>query len=119
MSSSSDEEEGSSSTLVAIDTDKNSKYTVKWAVDHLLEKNSSCTLIHVKTKSLNRNEFDSETKQGRPPTEEELHHLFLPFRGFCAQKGKKLVLQDSDVSSTLYDYIIDHSIDDVVLGAPC
>ncbi|KAI5413688.1 hypothetical protein KIW84_058017, partial [Lathyrus oleraceus] len=107
MSSSSNEEEVSSSTLVAIDTDKNSKHAVKWAVDHLLEKNSSCTLIHVKTKSLNRNEFDSETKEGRPPTEEELHQLFLPFRGFCARKGivaKELVLQDSDVSSALYDY---------------
>ncbi|XP_058774025.1 U-box domain-containing protein 34-like [Vicia villosa] len=119
--SSSSEEEGSSSTLVAIDIDKNSKHAVKWAVDHLLEKSSSCTLIHVKTKSCNRNEFESVPKQGRAPTEEELHQLFLPFRGFCARKGivaKELVLQDSDVSSALYDYIIDHSIVDVVLGAP-
>ncbi|KAL5057077.1 hypothetical protein RYX36_028681 [Vicia faba] len=110
--SSSSEEEGSSSTLVAIDVDKNSKHAVKWAVDHLLEKNSPCTLIHVKTKSSNRNEFESVPKQARAPTVEELHQLFLPFR------AKELVLQDSDVSSALYDYIIDHSIVDVVLGAP-
>jgi hypothetical protein len=32
-------------------------------------------------------EFDAVPKQGRAPTEEELHQLFLPFRGFCARKG--------------------------------
>ena len=32
-------------------------------------------------------DFEVIPKQGRPPTEEELHHFFLPFRGFCARKG--------------------------------
>ncbi|MCH98975.1 U-box domain-containing protein 51-like, partial [Trifolium medium] len=66
-------------------------------------------------------EFDVVPKHGRAPTEEELHQLFLPFRGFCARKGiiaKELVLHDIDVSSALTDYIIDHSFINVVVGAP-
>jgi hypothetical protein len=42
--------EEESSTVIAIDSDKNSQHAVKWAVDHLLDKYSSCTLIHVRTK---------------------------------------------------------------------
>ncbi|GAU21993.1 hypothetical protein TSUD_111330 [Trifolium subterraneum] len=116
----SNEEQGSS-ILIAIDKDSNSKHAVRWAVDHLLDKNSSCTLIHVRTKSLSSSEFDVP-KHGRAPTEEELHQLFLPFRGFCARKGiiaEELVLHDIDVSSALTDYIIDHPfINVVVVGAP-
>ncbi|XP_027191133.1 U-box domain-containing protein 51-like isoform X2 [Cicer arietinum] len=66
-------------------------------------------------------EFDVVPKQGRAPTEEELHNLFLPFRGFCARKGiiaKELVLHDIDVPSALTDYMIDNSITNIVLGAP-
>ncbi|AES67806.1 U-box domain-containing protein 52 [Medicago truncatula] len=118
MASNGEEE---SSTVIAIDSDKNSQHAVKWAVDHLLDKYASCTLIHVRTKPFNSNEFDAIPKQGRPPTEEELHQFFLPFRGFCARKGiiaEELVLHDIDVPSALTDYIIDNSITDVVLGAP-
>ncbi|RHN76237.1 putative rossmann-like alpha/beta/alpha sandwich protein [Medicago truncatula] len=128
MASNGEEE---SSTVIAIDSDKNSQHAVKWAVDHLLDKYASCTLIHVRTKPFNSSnypfpstqidEFDAIPKQGRPPTEEELHQFFLPFRGFCARKGiiaEELVLHDIDVPSALTDYIIDNSITDVVLGAP-
>jgi hypothetical protein len=31
--------------------------------------------------------IDDVPKNGRPPTQEELHQFFLPFRGFCARKG--------------------------------
>jgi len=37
------------STLIAIDTDRNSQRAVKWAVEHLVKNNSPCTLVHVKT----------------------------------------------------------------------
>jgi len=39
------------STLIAIDTDRNSQRAVKWAVEHLVKNNSPCTLVHVKTKN--------------------------------------------------------------------
>jgi len=32
-------------------------------------------------------DFEVFPKQGRPPTEEELHQFFLSFRGYCARKG--------------------------------
>ncbi|CAL0324068.1 unnamed protein product [Lupinus luteus] len=75
------------STVIAIDKDKNSQYAVKWAVDNLLKKNTSCTLIHVRTKALHHRDVENASKQGRAPTNEELHQFFLPFRGFCARKG--------------------------------
>ncbi|KAL2578744.1 hypothetical protein AAZV13_15G025400 [Glycine max] len=97
---------GEESTVIAIDSDRNSPHAVKWAVEHLLKKNASCTLIHVRTKTLY--------------SQEELHHFFLPFRGFCARKGivaKELVLHGIDVSNALTDYIIDNSINNLVVGA--
>lgn len=36
--------------------------------------------------------IDNVPKHGRPPTEEELHQFFLPFRGFCARKGVSINL---------------------------
>ncbi|XP_019435819.1 PREDICTED: U-box domain-containing protein 34-like [Lupinus angustifolius] len=110
------------STVIAIDKDKNSKYAVKWAVDNLLMKNTSCTLIHViRTKALHPRNVENASKQGRPPTNEELHQFFLPFRGFCARKGivaKELVLHDIDVPSALTEYIIENNIRSIVVGAP-
>lgn len=44
--------EGPGPTIIAISAGRNSPHAVKWAVEHLLNKNSSCTLIHVRTKSI-------------------------------------------------------------------
>lgn len=38
------------SVAVAIDKEKGSQYALKWAVDHLMARGQSLTLIHVKTK---------------------------------------------------------------------
>lgn len=38
------------SVAVAIDKDKGSQYALKWAVDRLLSRGQSLTLIHVKQK---------------------------------------------------------------------
>ncbi|KAK7255654.1 hypothetical protein RIF29_29069 [Crotalaria pallida] len=112
-------EEERASTVIAIDGGRNSQYAVKWAVDHLLQKNSSCVLIHVRTKALHPNDADDVPKDGRPPNKDELHQFFLPFRGFCARKGieaKELVLHGIDVSNALTGYVIKNSISDIVVG---
>ncbi|KHN32714.1 U-box domain-containing protein 51 [Glycine soja] len=70
---------GEESTVIAIDSDRNSPHAVKWAVEHLLKKNASCTLIHI--------------------------------------VAKELVLHGIDVSNALTDYIIDNSINNIVVGA--
>ena len=36
--------------VVAIDKDKTSQFALKWAVEHVLSRGSSVTLIHVKLK---------------------------------------------------------------------
>lgn len=108
-------------TVIAINTGRNSQCAVKWAVDHLLKKNSKCILIHVRTKPLNSSDHIVDVpKHGRPPTHEELHQFFLPFRGFCARKGieaKELVLHDIDVPSALTAYVVGNFINNVVIGA--
>lgn len=38
------------SVAVAIDKDKGSQYALKWAIDHLLTRGQSLTLLHVKQK---------------------------------------------------------------------
>ncbi|CAK8560373.1 unnamed protein product [Lathyrus sativus] len=110
-------------TVIPINAGRNSQVAVKWAVDNLLKKNSNCVLIHVRTKPITHsddNVNEDVLKHGRPPTQEELHQFFLPFRGFCARKGieaKELVLHDIDVPSALTDYVVENPVDNVVVGA--
>ncbi|XP_030972336.1 U-box domain-containing protein 52-like isoform X1 [Quercus lobata] len=109
-----------STTVIAIDRDKNSQYAVKWAVDNVLSKSSHCILIHVRNQSFLPLDFEEIPKEGRPPTEAELQQLFLPYRGFCARKGieaKEVILHDIEVSSALIDYISNNSISNIVVGA--
>ncbi|XP_029127956.1 U-box domain-containing protein 35 [Cajanus cajan] len=107
-------------TVIAVSGGRHSHSAVKWAVEHLLKRNSSCILIHVQTKSMHANDVVDVPKHGRTPTEEELHQLFLPFRGFCARKGiaaKELVLHDIDIPKALTDYVVENCISTVVIGA--
>ncbi|XP_050101793.1 U-box domain-containing protein 52-like isoform X2 [Malus sylvestris] len=109
------------STVVAIDRDKNSQLAVKWAVDNLLSNRTShCILIHVRNRSLHPQDVGLVSKDGRPPTEDELQQFFLPYRGFCARKGivaKEVIIHDIDVPSALIDYIVNNSICNIVVGA--
>ncbi|KAI5422503.1 hypothetical protein KIW84_045805 [Lathyrus oleraceus] len=110
-------------TVIPINASRNSQVAVKWAVDNLLKKNSNCILIHVRTKPITNSDDNVDhnaPKHGRPPTQEELHQFFLPFRGFCARKGilaKELVLHDIDVPSALTDYAVENPVNNVVVGA--
>ncbi|PNX79850.1 U-box domain-containing protein 51-like, partial [Trifolium pratense] len=75
-------------TVIAVNAGRNSQYAVKWAVECHLKKNFKCILIHVRTKPITHSsDHEDVPKHGRPPTQEELHQFFLPFRGFCARKG--------------------------------
>ncbi|TKY64313.1 U-box domain-containing protein 35 [Spatholobus suberectus] len=108
------------STVIAVSGSRHSHCAVKWAVEHLLKKNSPCILIHVRTKTMHPHDAVDVPKHGRPPTEEELHQFFLPFRGFCARKGiaaEELVLHDLDVPNALTDYVVENCISTVVVGA--
>ncbi|KAG5008878.1 hypothetical protein JHK87_017393 [Glycine soja] len=111
---------GGGSIAIAVNGGRHSHCAIKWAVEHLLKKNSSCILIHVQTKTMHPHDVDDVPKDGRPPTKEELHQFFLPFRGFCARKGittKELVLHDLDVPSALTNYVVVNCVSTVVVGA--
>uniref|UniRef100_A0A7N0TWN6 RING-type E3 ubiquitin transferase n=1 Tax=Kalanchoe fedtschenkoi TaxID=63787 RepID=A0A7N0TWN6_KALFE len=115
-----DEHVPTPTTAIAINKDKNSQQAVRWAVDNLINKKHSCILIHVRTQSLNILDPTPVPKEGRPPTEVEMHQFFLPYRGFCARKGiqaKEVVIHDIEVSSALIDYININNISNIVVGA--
>ncbi|XP_042492411.1 U-box domain-containing protein 52-like [Macadamia integrifolia] len=107
---------------VAIDKDKNSQYAVKWAIDHLLKTNPNIILIHVinrvwENQGLGLNEASPDDYR---ETTEDVHQLFLPYRGYCARKGVKIrevVLDDFDISKAIIDYLNLQCINNVVVGA--
>ncbi|GKV37767.1 hypothetical protein SLEP1_g45757 [Rubroshorea leprosula] len=123
---------GSSLVAVAIDKDKNSQNALKWAIDHVLQKGQAVILIHVKVKSSSSfssspsiatpwtNQFSDELpivcKDPDPQTKE----LFLPFRCFCTRKDiqcKDVVLEESDVTKALIEYVTHAAIEVLVIGA--
>ncbi|GLT55985.1 hypothetical protein SLA2020_290610 [Shorea laevis] len=119
---SSTTEEASVLTAIVMDKDNNSQFAVKWAVDNFLTGNSSpFILIHFNLSCwLFTEDFEASLHEGRPPTEAGSQQFFLPNREFCAQKRvqeKEVVLCDIDVPSALVDYIINDSIDSIVVGA--
>ncbi|XP_031268174.1 U-box domain-containing protein 52-like [Pistacia vera] len=111
------------SVAVAIDKDKGSQYALKWAVDRLLSRGQSLTLIHVnqKTGAVSMSNVNDEV--GRPNIKLVDNHtkeMFLPFRCFCSRKDIKcaeVVLEDMDVSKALIDYVSYYSIETLVVGA--
>ncbi|XVF86840.1 hypothetical protein PTKIN_Ptkin18bG0074800 [Pterospermum kingtungense] len=109
-------------TAIAIDKDMNSQLAVKWAVDNLLSNsssNSKCFLIHVRSQTQTLHHTPA-TEEGQPPSEAELQEFFLPYQGYCTQKGIqtiKMVLYDTDIPSALIDFINNNKIGNIVVGA--
>ncbi|KAK6273837.1 PREDICTED: U-box domain-containing protein 52 isoform X1 [Theobroma cacao] len=96
-------------TAVAIDRDKNSPHAVRWAIDHLVITNPLIILVHVRHKN-----------QGEGESDYDINQLFIPFRGYCARKGiqmREVILEDTDISKALVDYISKNLINSMVLGA--
>ncbi|WCJ39474.1 protein kinase family protein [Euphorbia peplus] len=119
-------EDANGLTAIAIDADKNSQYAVRWAVDNLVtNKTPYCILIHVQCKTMHLGDHHHHhttvlSKEGRPPTQQELQQFFLPYRGFCARRGiesKEIIMHDIDVSNALIDYIVHNNIANIVVGA--
>ncbi|XP_042507598.1 U-box domain-containing protein 52-like isoform X2 [Macadamia integrifolia] len=107
---------------VAIDTDRNSPYAVRWTIDHLLNSNPHIILIHVSHRFLQNQDLglNEENPNGYQESIKDILKLFLPYRGYCARKGvqiKEVVLDDFDVSKALVDYLNVHRINNIVVGA--
>ncbi|KAK9946742.1 hypothetical protein M0R45_012189 [Rubus argutus] len=123
---------GNGLIAVAIDKDKNSQSSLKWAIDNLTQKGQTILLIHVKIKPSTFSQSHSLsnfTPRSNPNWDQQLvckdpdpqtRELFLPFRVFCTRKNiqsKDIVLEDSDVAKALIEYTTQCAIEHLVVGA--
>ncbi|KAJ4769824.1 hypothetical protein LUZ62_054081 [Rhynchospora pubera] len=109
-------------TLVAVDKDKNSNQAVRWAVDNLLINMPVLALIHVRTITSPNNSYSVKdiTNEVNFDDEPELNQLFIPYRGFCARKAmqlKEIILESTDISKALLEYLGTNEIHNIVVGA--
>ncbi|KAL2472305.1 Protein kinase protein with adenine nucleotide alpha hydrolase-like domain [Abeliophyllum distichum] len=120
---------------VAIDRDKGSQISLKWAVENLVAKGQTLILIHVKAKQsspffaltpslpLPRPNQTSDVDENGSSNEEsdaQTKELFLPFHVFCTRKDIScydVVLEDTDVSKAITEFVKQSGIDVLVLGA--
>ncbi|KAE8713833.1 Kinase protein with adenine nucleotide alpha hydrolases-like domain, putative isoform 2 [Hibiscus syriacus] len=103
------------SVAVAIHREKGSQHAMKWAMDNLMSRGQSITLLHVNTNpSSTPNPSGSHVKS-------QAKDVFLPFRCFCSRKDIKcneVMLEDTDIAKALIDYVSSAAIETLVLGAP-
>lgn len=106
-------------TVIAINTGRNSQCAVKWAVDHLLKKNSNCILIHVRTKPLNSSRYSSpylpfilptSTKKKNEPFIINFNKtLFLSFHlDYHILTYDMMYGYNLNLNKTIYEYRIDN-----------
>lgn len=117
---------------VAIDRDRGSQNALKWAIDNLLQKGQTAVLIHVKVKSssfpnsalpsprLRSHDNGDECSLVCKDPDKQTMEIFLPFRCFCTRKdirSKDIVLEGTDVSKALIEYVNHCAIESLVLGS--
>ncbi|KAK9281671.1 hypothetical protein L1049_004575 [Liquidambar formosana] len=118
------------SIVVAIDKDKGSQYALKWAVDRLLNRGQTVTLLHVKQKAASIptplgnhvaiTEVNDEVARAyKQQLDSQAREVFLPFRCFCTRKDiqcNEVILEDMDISKAIIDYISHQTIETLVVG---
>ncbi|KAJ8753129.1 hypothetical protein K2173_017688 [Erythroxylum novogranatense] len=117
--------------VVAIDKDKGSQYALKWAVDHLLTRGQTVTLLHIKQKSSSTltssgsqgalSDDEATKSSNRKVAESPAKELFLPFRCFCTRKDIKcteIIVEDMDISRAILEFVESNVMDTLILGYP-
>ncbi|KAF3792309.1 U-box domain-containing protein 54 [Nymphaea thermarum] len=121
---------GGELVAVAIDNDKNSQHALKWAADHIIGKGQSFILVHVRKKvttiptpsghNVPITEVDEEVAAAYlQHVESQTKEIFLPFRCFCSRRGlqsKEVLLEDTDVTKAIVDFVTQNYVDKLVLG---
>ncbi|GMG99178.1 hypothetical protein Nepgr_001018 [Nepenthes gracilis] len=105
---------------VAIDKDKGSQHSLKWAIDNLLNRGQSIVLIHVKVRQQASFSAHSSLPLPSRQMDTQTKDLFLPFRCFCTRKdihSRDIVLEDTDVAKALIEYVTQSAIQILVMGA--
>ncbi|KAI8565901.1 hypothetical protein RHMOL_Rhmol03G0297000 [Rhododendron molle] len=127
-----DDDDDESSVAVAIDKNKGSQLALKWAVENLLSRGQSVSLIHVKQKPSSiptpsgNHVALSDVNHGvakvyKNQVENEAKELFLPFRAFCTRKEIKcneVIMEDIDIARAICDYVKLNLVQTLVVAAP-
>ncbi|CAD5173043.1 unnamed protein product [Musa acuminata subsp. malaccensis] len=108
--------DGAASPLVAvaIDKDKNSQSAFKWALDNVVTKGQTLTLVHVNTKPSSGYEDDAAAVANT------IREIFVPFRCFCTRKNvqcKDVVLEDTDVAKAITEFVTNAAVEKLVIGS--
>ncbi|KAJ4816156.1 kinase with adenine nucleotide alpha hydrolases-like domain-containing protein [Rhynchospora pubera] len=122
---------GNSIVAVAVDNDRNSQYALRWAADHLLARGQIFYLLHIRRKITSVPTLDGHLPISHVDNEVALQfleqcdlqtkELLLPFQCFCSRRGlqcKEIILDETDVSKGIVDFVMHHAVDKLVVGAP-
>ncbi|KAM1104545.1 hypothetical protein ACFX1X_013176 [Malus domestica] len=100
---------------VAIDNDKGSQHALKWTIDSLVTRGQALTLLQVRQITAIPTQTTKEVEKA------QAKELFQPFRCFCTKKLLKcneVMIKDKNIAKALVNYVVNNSIDILVLGAP-
>ncbi|KAM0939377.1 putative protein kinase RLK-Pelle-RLCK-IXb family [Dioscorea sansibarensis] len=109
---------------VAVDKDKGSQNALKWALENLVQKGQTITLVHVRTTKGNTagGQSPEELAGGyKTPTDQQTKEIFLPFRCYCTRKDvncKDVVLEDVDIPKAIVEFAAHAALEKLVIGAP-
>ncbi|CAM0946858.1 unnamed protein product [Alopecurus aequalis] len=123
--------ESSGKAVVAVDGDKSSQHALKWAADHVLARSQTFYLLHVRRKNSSLHpavgkQFSTSHVQEDVAAsllaQMDLHtkELLLPFQCFCSRRGlqcRETIVEGTDVSKAIVDFVVQHNVDKIVLGA--
>lgn len=111
---------------VAVDRDRTSQSAFKWTVDNILSRGQTVIFLHVR---LNQPLSGYSTPSGPNQMSNAYHgavedpdlkDLFLPFRVLCSRKDIQcydVVLDDTDVSKAITEFVKLSAIDVLVVGS--
>ncbi|AQK60611.1 Protein kinase protein with adenine nucleotide alpha hydrolase-like domain [Zea mays] len=116
---------------VAVDGDRGSQYALKWAADNILSRARPFFLVHVRRKPTflqgpGGKQFAISHVQDDIPA--DLHaqmdlqakDLMIPFQCFCSRRGlqcREIILDGTDVSKAIVDFVATNKVDKLVLGS--
>ncbi|WOL17397.1 U-box domain-containing protein 52-like [Canna indica] len=98
---------------VAIDKDKSSQNAFKWALDNVVTRGQTLTLVHVNTKGSSAgHEEDSNSFI--------IREIFSPFRCFCTRKDVQcndVIVDEPDVAKAIIEFVSTTAVEKLVIGA--
>ncbi|XP_020256932.1 U-box domain-containing protein 51-like isoform X2 [Asparagus officinalis] len=110
-------EEDPQLVVVAVDKDKNSQHALKWAADHVIPRGYAFVLLHVRKRDASLfHGLEDEVSSADIETQE----LLTPFQCFCSRRAlncREVILNDMNIPYAINDFVLQHSVDKLVLGA--